>query len=53
MHPAFVSLASPLLAVYGTNQQVKKTLNVDPINVAASKILISRDSHEFLYSLLK
>ena len=53
MHAAFVSLASPPLSVYGTNQQVKKTLNVGSINVVASKILISRDNHEFLYSLLK
>lgn len=53
MHAAFVSLASPSLSVYGTNQQIKKTLNVDCINVVASKILISRDNHEFLYSLLK
>jgi hypothetical protein len=53
MHYTFEGLASPPLSVYGTNQQVKKTLNIDRINVTASKILNSRDSHEFLYSLLK
>ena len=31
----------------------EKTINVDCTNVVASKILISRDNHEFLYSLLK